>query len=79
VGILFFFLFPLTCFSQDISGVWVGYMYNDTTQQTIHYELAINESDGKASGYSHTTFVSDTAKSVGVKTVKLKSKMTGSK
>lgn len=72
--ILIVFLFPLKAFSQDISGVWTGHIYNDTTHQNIHYELAINESDGKASGYSHTTFVSDTAKSVGVKTVKIKIK-----
>ena len=62
VGILLFFLFPLKCFSQDISGVWVGYMYNDTTQQTIHYELAINHVNGKTSGFSHTTFIIDSVK-----------------
>jgi hypothetical protein len=72
--ILIVFLFPLKVFSQDISGVWTGHIYNDTTRKNIHYELAINEADGKASGYSHTTFVSDTAKSVGVKTVKIKIK-----
>ena len=74
VGILFFFLFPLTCFSQDISGVWVGYMYNDTTQQTIHYELAINDVDGKTSGFSHTTFIIDSVKNIGVKEVKVRVK-----
>ncbi|HXR84521.1 MAG TPA: hypothetical protein VN722_09450 [Hanamia sp.] len=72
--ILIVFLFPIKVVSQDISGVWTGHIYNDTTQKNIHYELAINETDGKASGYSHTTFVSDTAKSVGVKTVKIKIK-----
>jgi hypothetical protein len=68
------FLFPLQSFSQDISGVWTGYMYNDTTHRNIHYELAINESNGKASGYSHTTFVFDSVKNIGVKSVKIKIK-----
>lgn len=72
--IFFIFLFPLHAFSQDISGVWTGHIYNDTTRQNIHYELAINESDGKANGYSHTTFVFDSVKNIGVKTVKIKIK-----
>ena len=74
VGILIFFLFPFRCFSQDISGVWVGNMYNDTTQQTIHYELAINDVNGKTNGFSHTTFIIDRVKNIGVKEVKVKEK-----
>lgn len=72
--VLIAFLFPTISFSQDISGVWTGHIYNDTTRTNIHYELAINESDGKASGYSHTTFVFDTVATVAVKTVKIKIK-----
>src|SRR5690242_8401904 len=74
VGIFLLFIFPLKAFSQDLSGVWVGYMYNDTTQQTIHYELAINDVNGKTSGFSHTTFVIDGVKNIGVKEVKVKAK-----
>ncbi|MEO9144112.1 MAG: hypothetical protein ABI237_01020 [Ginsengibacter sp.] len=73
--LLSFFLFPATLCAQDISGVWVGHLYNDTTKQSLHYELAISEDNGKPSGYSHTTFVVDsTKKEVGVKEVKIKSK-----
>jgi hypothetical protein len=68
------FLFPFAAVSQDISGVWVGNMYNDTTRENIHYELAINESDGKADGYSHTTFVINGVKNIGVKSIKIKIK-----
>lgn len=67
-------LFPLKLFAQDISGVWVGHIYNDTTRETIHYELAINEEKGKESGYSHTTFIIDNIKNIGVKSVTIKSK-----
>jgi hypothetical protein len=72
--IFIIFLFPLHASSQDISGVWTGYIYNDTTHQNIHYELAINEPDGKSGGYSHTTFVVDSIKNIGVKKVKIKMK-----
>lgn len=73
--ILVFFLFPATLFAQDISGVWVGHLYNDTTKQNLHYELAINENRGKLSGFSHTTFVVDSAtKEIGVKSVTIKNK-----
>ena len=49
-------------------------MYNDTTHKNIPYELAINETNGKASGYSHTTFIFDSVKNIGVKSVKIKMK-----
>lgn len=68
------FLFPLKVFAQDISGVWVGYMYNDTTKENIQYELAISEFDGKPTGYSHTIFMIDNVKNIGVKSVKIKEK-----
>jgi hypothetical protein len=69
-----FFLLPLQLFAQDISGVWVGTLYNDTTKQYIPYELAINEYNGKLSGYSHTIFIIDSIKNIGVKTVKIRKK-----
>ncbi|MEO8822135.1 MAG: hypothetical protein ABI366_01075 [Ginsengibacter sp.] len=74
VGIVILFMFPFHCFSQDISGVWTGKLYNDTTKEYIPFELAINESNGKASGFSHTTFISGSDKNVGVKEVKIKIK-----
>ena len=73
--ILIFFLFPLTLSAQDISGVWIGHLYNDTTKQNLHYELAINEDGRKLSGFSHTTFMVDSVKKeVGVKSVTIKNK-----
>ena len=66
------FFFPLQIFSQDITGVWTGTLYNDTTKEAIKYELAISEYDGKLSGYSHTIFVIDSIENVGVKSVKIK-------
>ena len=75
------FLFPLQLLAQssspgskEITGVWTGSLYNDTTKQFIHYELAISEHAGKLSGYSHTTFIIDGIKNIGVKEVKIKDK-----
>ena len=49
-------------------------MYNDTTRENIHYELAINQSDSKVDGYSHTTFMINGVKNIGVKEVKIRMK-----
>jgi hypothetical protein len=70
--LLLVFLLPLKLFSQDISGVWTGTLYNDTTKQFLRYELAISGSNGEFSGYSHTIFVIDGKENIGVKSVKIK-------
>lgn len=70
--ILLFFLLPLQLLAQDITGVWTGTLYNDTTKQFIKYELAISEYNGKLSGYSHTIFMIDSTENIGVKSIKIK-------
>ena len=70
--ILLFFLLPLQLLAQDITGVWMGTLYNDTTKQFIKYELAISEYNGKLSGYSHTIFMIDSTENIGVKSIKIK-------
>ena len=52
-----FFLLPLKLFSQDITGVWTGTLYNDTTKQYLKYQLAISEDGKKLNGYSYTIFL----------------------
>ncbi len=68
------FLLPLQLAAQDLTGVWTGKMYNDTTKEYIRYELAISEYHGKLSGYSHTTFIIDGAENIGVKSLKVSNK-----
>lgn len=70
--LLLFFLLPLQIFAQNISDVWTGSLYNDTTKQFIKYELAISEYNGKLNGYSHTIFIIDSVENVGVKSIKIK-------
>jgi hypothetical protein len=57
---------------RDVTGLWKGFIYNDTTQQNMRYEIAISESKGKLYGYSHTYFILDDKQYHGVKKLKVK-------
>src|ERR1700749_2926174 len=75
--ILICLLFPVQLFAQssldrDITGLWKGTLYNDTTGKTLRYEIAISENKGKLSGYTHTFFIIDDKQYYGVKRVKIK-------
>ncbi|MEO6683317.1 MAG: hypothetical protein ABIN48_10905 [Ginsengibacter sp.] len=80
--LVFIILFPFQqLFAQnnaplpkDLSGVWAGYMFNDTTQLNTDFELAISEEKGKFNGYTYTVFLIDEKKNMGVKAVKIKEK-----
>ncbi len=65
---------PLQLFSQDITGLWKGTLYNDTTKQFLNYELAVSENNGKLTAYSYTVFDVDGKKEVGVKKLTVKRK-----
>ncbi|MEO6406013.1 MAG: hypothetical protein ABIY51_10545 [Ferruginibacter sp.] len=62
---------PLTLFAQDITGLWKGTMYNDSTKQYYEYEIVISKEKGRYSGFSHTWFVINDKKYYGVKKVKV--------
>ncbi len=66
------FLFPLSLFAQDITGLWKGTLYNDTTQQFYKYEIGISQEKGKMTGFSHTWFILDDKQYFGVKKVSIK-------
>ncbi len=73
--ILFIAFFPVKIFSQpdvDITGLWKGTLYNDTTKQYHGYEVGISEEKGKLSGFSHTWFFVNDKKYYGVKKVKIR-------
>jgi hypothetical protein len=74
---LILLLLPLKIFAQDLTGVWTGTMYNDTTRKFIPFEITISEEKGKLSGYSHTTWKPDNVDdivNIGIKEIKLKRK-----
>lgn len=67
-----FILLPFAAFCQDITGLWKGTLYNDTTQQFYSYEIGISQEKGKLSGFSHTWFVLGDKQFFGVKKVAIK-------
>lgn len=66
------FCSPLLASSQNIAGLWKGTIYNDSTQQTLPYEIYITKENGKLSGYSHTWFAVNDKKYYGIKKVKIR-------
>lgn len=63
---------PVFAFCQDITGLWKGTMYNDSTKQSLEYEIVINKENGKYSGYSHTSYVIDGTTYFGVKKINVR-------
>lgn len=66
---------PLAAFAQekDITGLWKGTLFNDTTQKYYKYEIGISrEKGGKYSGFSHTWFLIGDTQYFGVKKVTVK-------
>jgi hypothetical protein len=59
-------------FAQDITGLWKGTLYNDTTQQFYKYEIGISKEKGKLTGFSHTWFILDDKQYYGVKKLKIR-------
>ncbi len=70
--LIIFFLLPLQMFAQDISGLWSGYLYNDTTKKYLPYELTVSEDKDKSNGYSHVIILIDSIENIAVKTVQIK-------
>lgn len=56
----------------DLTGLWKGFMYNDTTRLNYRYEIAISESKGKLYGFTHTYFILNDKQYHGVKKIKIK-------
>ncbi len=72
--ILIFLLLPIKLLAQDVTGVWTGTFYVDTTKKLVPYELAISEEKGRLSGFSHTTFIEEDGKKIAVKSINIKVK-----
>ncbi|MBS1496425.1 MAG: hypothetical protein JSU03_00745 [Bacteroidetes bacterium] len=68
---LLFFCSPILVHSQDITGMWKGSIYNDSTHQTLQYEVFISKEKGKYSGLSHTWFLINNVKYYGIKKIKV--------
>ncbi len=61
---------PLCLSSQDITGVWTGYIKTPGSQ--LEYELAISAGYKKLNGYSLIIYPKDGVENIGIKTAKIK-------
>ncbi len=58
---------PIFAFCQDITGLWKGSMLNDSTKQSLEYEIVITKEKGKYSAFSYTWFLINDSKYYGIK------------
>jgi len=63
---------PMVVFCQDITGFWKGTMFNDSTQQSLQYEIVISKKNGKYTGFSHTWFLVNDKKYYGIKKINIR-------
>jgi hypothetical protein len=63
---------PIFAFCQDITGLWKGTMYNDSTQQILEYEIVISKEKGKYNGFSHTSYAINGQKYYGIKKINVR-------
>ena len=63
---------PVMAFCQDVTGLWKGTMYNDSTHQSLEYEIVISKEKGKLIGYSHTSYLVGSTKYYGVKKINVR-------
>ena len=63
---------PIFVFCQDITGLWKGTMFNDSTKQSLDYEIVISKEKGKFSGFSHTSFLINDKKYYGIKKINVR-------
>jgi hypothetical protein len=63
---------PVFAFCQDLTGLWKGTMYNDSTHQSLEYEIVISKEKGKLIGYSHTSYLIGSTKYYGVKKINVR-------
>lgn len=64
--------FPLSVLCQDITGLWTGTIKNDSTQETLKYEIFISKTRNKFSGYSQTWFVVNNKTYYGIKKLNIR-------
>ena len=63
---------PMIAFCQDITGLWKGTMFNDSTKQSLPYEMVISKEKGKYTGYSHSWFLVNGEKYYGIKKINVR-------
>ena len=68
------FIFPVQLFAQDITGLWKGEMYVDSTKKYLPYEISVSEVKGKLVGYSLITFEENGKQETGLRDITIERK-----
>ena len=63
---------PILAFCQDITGLWKGTLYNDSTQQSSEYEILVTKEKGKYTAYSRTAYLVDNKEYFGIKKINVR-------
>lgn len=71
---LLFLILPPSLFAQDITGLWKGEMYVDSTKKYLPYEISISEVKGKLVGYSHISFEENGKMEIGIRDITIERK-----
>ncbi|HQW83479.1 MAG TPA: hypothetical protein PK987_03415 [Ferruginibacter sp.] len=77
ITILVILCSPVTVFCQDISGLWTGTLKNDSTRETLKYEIFINKTKGKYAGYSQTWFLVNDKQYYSIKKIQIRTAKDG--
>lgn len=72
IPVLVTLCFPLITFCQDVTGLWKGTIYNDSTKKSLPYEIVIKKENGKLNGWSYTSFWVNEKIYYGIKKVKVR-------
>ena len=68
---------PVQLFAQDITGLWKGEIYVDSTKKYLPYEISISEVKGKLIGYSLITFEENGKQEIGLRDITIEKKDDG--
>ena len=60
---------PIMAFCQDITGLWKGTMYNDSTKKSLDYGIVISKVKGKLTGLSYTSYLVNDKNYYGIKKI----------
>ena len=67
-------ILPVKLFAQDITGLWKGELYVDSTKKYLPYEISISEVKGKLVGYSHIIFEENGKQETGLRDITIQQK-----
>ncbi len=70
--LLVFCFCSLAAYAQNVTGLWEGILYNDSTGKNYVYDLALTYNGNKIEGYSRTGFIKDDVQYFNIKAVTAK-------